>query len=58
MGSIFILRIILSISQRARLSAAEIATLVNNYRREIEKNATDQGVWQDATTFFVTASKS
>jgi len=41
-----------------RLSAAEIATLVNNYRREIEKNATDQGVWQDATTFFVTASKS
>jgi protein-L-isoaspartate(D-aspartate) O-methyltransferase len=41
-----------------RLSAAEIATLVNNYRREIEKNATDRGVWQDATTFFVTASKS
>jgi len=41
-----------------RLSAAEIATLVNNYRREIEKNATAQGVWQDATTFFVTASKS
>ena len=41
-----------------RLSAAEIATLVNNYRREIEKNATDQGVWQDATTFFITASKS
>ncbi len=35
-----------------RLSAAEIATLVNNYRREIEKNATDRGVWQDATTFF------
>ena len=41
-----------------RLSAGEIATLVNNYRREIEKNATDQGVWQDATTFFITASKS
>lgn len=41
-----------------RLSAAEIATLVNNYRREIQKNATDQGVWQDATTFFITASKS
>jgi protein-L-isoaspartate(D-aspartate) O-methyltransferase len=41
-----------------RLSAAEIATLVANYRREIEKNATDRGVWQDATTFFVTATKS
>jgi ubiquinone/menaquinone biosynthesis C-methylase UbiE len=41
-----------------RLSAGEIATLVNNYRREIDKNATDRGVWQDATTFFVTASKS
>ncbi len=39
-------------------AAAEIATLVNNYRREIEKNATDQGVWQDATTFFITASKT
>ncbi|MGV2389749.1 MAG UNVERIFIED_CONTAM: hypothetical protein LVR29_20360 [Microcystis novacekii LVE1205-3] len=31
--------------------SAEIATLVNNYRREIKKNATDQGVWQDTTTF-------
>lgn len=41
-----------------RLSADEIATLVANYRQEIVKNATDQGVWQETTTFFVTASKN
>jgi arsenite methyltransferase len=41
-----------------RLSANEMATLIANYRREIEKNATEQGIWQDTTTFFVTASKS
>jgi protein-L-isoaspartate(D-aspartate) O-methyltransferase len=41
-----------------RLSADEIATLVANYRQEVAKNATDQGVWQDMTTFFVTARKN
>jgi arsenite methyltransferase len=41
----------------SRLSSAEIETLIERYQAEIERNVTDRGIWQDMTTFFVTASK-
>jgi ubiquinone/menaquinone biosynthesis C-methylase UbiE len=39
------------------LSAQQLEQLQNKYRAEIEQLATDSGVWQDTTTFFVKARK-
>jgi protein-L-isoaspartate(D-aspartate) O-methyltransferase len=39
------------------LSGEQIEQLKAEFRAEIEKIATDKGVWQENTTFFVTGKK-
>ena len=41
----------------ANLSPAQLNQLQVEYKAEIEKLTTDQGVWEDTTKFFVRAQK-
>lgn len=41
----------------SQLSQAQLAQLQAEFRAEVEKLATDKGVWYDITTFFVVARK-
>ena len=41
----------------SKLSEEQLDQLQVEYRAEIEKLATDKGVWEDTTTFFVRARK-
>lgn len=40
-----------------QLSQAQLEQLQAEYRAEVERLATDQGIWHDSTTFFVRARK-